>query len=505
MNLLEISWAAQSGYPVLLSLQLLPLLAMAVMLLAGAHRRIFAIGIGAALAELMLTIDLYRRFDLSVGAFQFGERLALFGPVEYHAAADGMTVLFVLLNALLTLLVVVYSHARRLTPLPWVLAVVFAVEAILMSLLVSLNLLWFLFMSTVQLLPVGYLVWRWASSPEKDLALTRFLQFMGVGLLLLLGGTLLLGLNHAGASGRWSFDLIDLASVEEPAELHTLIFFLLFYGLAIRTPLFPLHGWLPIIAEHGSIAVAPVFLLGLKTGLYGLLRFVFPLLPEAVLDWHRYVVAFALAGVFYAALMALLQVNLRRLLAFAVVSHTSLVVIGLFTLGESSFEGSILLAVNFGLAITGLVFMIGLVYRRTQSVLLSRLGGLFDPLPLLGVAFLVAGLSIVGMPGTPGFDAVHLLLEDAIHRFGALLTVAAALGNVVAAGFLLLAFQRAFLAPATQVAGQPRVEPASGLEKLVSAMVILVLLGGGFYPEPWLDLLDNSAQSLSLLFQGKGG
>jgi NADH-quinone oxidoreductase subunit M len=505
MNFLEIPWAAQSGYPILLALQLLPLVAMVLMLLAGEHRRIFAFGIGAALLELLLAIDLYRQFDLSVGAFQFGERLSLLGPVEYHAAADGMTVLFVLLNALLTLLVVVYTHARKLTPLPWVLAVVFAVEAILMSLLVSLNLLWFLLMSAVQLLPVGYLIWRWASSPEKDLALTRFLQFMGVGVFLLLGGTLMLGLNHADATGRWSFDLIELARVEEPAEVHALIFFLLFYGLAIRTPLFPLHGWLPIIAEHGSIAVAPVFLLGLKTGVYGLLRFVFPLLPEAVLDWHQYVVAFALAGVFYAALMALLQVNLRRLLAFAVVSHTSVVVIGLFTLGESSFEGSILLSVNFGLAITGLVFMIGLIYRRTQSVLLSRLGGLFDSLPLLGIAFLVAGLSIVGMPGTPGFDAVHLVLEDAIHRFGALLTTAAALGNVVAAGFLLLAFQRAFLAPATQATEQQQIERASGLEKLVSALVILVLLGGGFYPEPWLDLLDGWAQSLSLLFQGKGG
>jgi NADH-quinone oxidoreductase subunit M len=206
-------------------------------------------------------------------------------------------------------------------------------------------------------------------------------------------------------------------------------------------------------------------------------------------------------------LLALLQVNLRRLLAFAVVSHTSLMVIGLFTLGEYSFEGSILLSVNFGLAITGLMFMIGLIYRRTQSVLLSKLGGLFDDLPLLGITFLVAGLSIIGMPGTPGFDAVHLVMEDSIHRFGALVTIAAALGNVIAAGFLLLAFQRAFLAQPEQFGEQEQaeIERATALEKLIAAVVILLLLGGGFYPEPWLQLVDGSAHSLSLLFSSGGG
>ena len=505
MTFTELSWSVQVNYPILAALQLLPLLSVAVVLAWNGRRHLFWIGLAAALLELLLALDLYRSYDLSIDAMQFAERLSLLGPFEYHAAADGITVLFVLLNALLTVMIVVYSEARRLQPLSLLLAIVFLVEALLMSLLVSLNLFWFLLMSALQLLPVGYLIWRWAGSPEKDLALTRFLQFMGVGLALLLTGTLMLGLNHLDATGRWSFDLFDLAGVQVPAEIHSVVFFLLFYGLALRTPLFPFHGWLPVIAEHGSIAVAPVFLLGLKTGIYGLLRFVFPLLPEAVLQWHKYVVAFALAGVFYAAVMALLQVNLRRLLAFAVVSHTSLMVIGLFTLGEYSFAGSILLSVNFGLAITGLVFMIGLIYRRTHSVLLSRLGGLFDALPLLGITFLVAGLSIIGMPGTPGFDAVHLVMEDSIHRFGALVTIAAALGNVIAAGFLLLAFQRAFLAQDASAGETVEIERASALEKLVSAMVILLLLGSGFYLEPWLELVDGPAQSLSLLFRSGGG
>jgi NADH-quinone oxidoreductase subunit M len=448
-----------------------------------------------------VALDLYRLYDQASAAMQFAEHFRLAGPFAYHAAADGLTVLFVLLNAVLSLLVVFYSQARGLAPLPRVLLMVFVVEAALMSLLVTVDLLWFLLMSALQLLPVGYLLWRWATSPEKDMMLTRFLQFMSIGLLLLLGGTLMLGWNYADATGGgWSFDLYQLSSVGVSTPIRSLVFFLLFYGLAIRTPLFPLHGWLPLVAEHGSIAVAPVFLLGLKTGIYGLLRYVLPLMPETVLQWQPFIVAFAVTGVFYAALLAILQDNLRRLLAFAVVSHTSVLVIGLFSLGELSFEGSVLLTVNFGLAIAGLTFMSGLVYRRTGTMQLKRLGGLFDRLPVIGIAFLVAALSIVGMPGTPGFDAVHLVLEDAMHRFGALVTIAAALGNVVAAGFLLLAFQRAFLARRAAGLAQWDVAPPTLLEQAVAVMVILILLGTGFYSEPWLELVEQPLQGLSTLF-----
>ncbi len=505
MGPIEIHWTAQSAYPVLATLQLLPLVATALMWLLPGHRVAFPLAVAAACLEMGVALDLYRLHDHGTGAMQFAEHLPLFGPFAYHAAADGLTVLFVLLNALLSLLVVAYCRARGLAPLPRALMLVFAVEAALMSLLVTLDLFWFLVMSTLQLVPVGYLLWRWATSPERDMMAARFLQFMGTGLLLLLAGTLMLGWNHADATGAgWSFDLLRLAGVEVGAPIRSLVFFLLFYGLAVRTPLFPLHGWLPLVAEHGSIAVAPVFLLGLKTGIYGMLRFVFPLMPEAVLQWHPFVVAFAVVGVFYAALLALLQVNLRRLLAYAVVSHTGILAIGLFSLGELAFQGSVMLSVNFGLAITGLAFMSGLVYKRTGTMLLTRLGGLFDQMPVIGITFLVAGLAIVGMPGTPGFDAVHLVLEDAMHRFGALVTTAAALGNVVAAGFLLLAFQRAFLAPRPDGVPPPRPVPPSALERLVAAAVTLVLLGTGFFSEPWLELTERSVEGLTALFPPRG-
>ncbi|MDH5485162.1 MAG: proton-conducting transporter membrane subunit, partial [Gammaproteobacteria bacterium] len=159
-----------------------------------------------------------------------------------------------------------------------------------------------------------------------------------------------------------------------------------------------------------------------------------------------------------------------------------------------------MLAVNFGLAITGLLMISGFIYWRTHTMLITKLGSLIDTLPLFGVTFFIAGLSIIGMPGTPGFDSVHLVLEASIHRFGALVTVAAALGNVLAAGFLLLAFQKAFMAPRQSTSIQKDINPASLPETLMALIVIILLLVVGFYSGPWLDLIEPSLEGLSNLY-----
>jgi len=496
MLMQEIHWSTQSDLPLLALLQLLPLLAMAILLLIRKRDRLlFPVAMIAALIELWLAFELYQTLDHGVTAFQLAERLQLLGPLAYHAAVDGVGVLFVIFTALLTLLVVLYGEVRTFPPKGLFLVTVFAVQAALISSVVTVDLLWFVVVTALQLLPVSYLLHKWSTSPAKDEAVMRFVQFMASGLLLLFAGTLMLGWNYADANnGEWSFNLYALAAQPLAAATQSIIFFLLFYGMAVRVPLFPLHGWLPKIAEHGSVAVAPVFLIGLKTGIYGIFRFVLPLLPEAVMQWHIYIIAFAVAGVFYAALLALTQSNLRRLLAFAVISHSGILIIGLFSLSKLAFQGALILSINFGLAGAGLLFMTGMVFRRTRTALLHQLGGLFETIPLIGITFFVAGLSIVGMPGTPGFDAAHLILEASMHRYGALVTIAAALGNVVAAGFLLWAFQRAFLAAKPE--GMREIERVNRAEVVLASTILFCLLGAGFYSEPLLELVDMSLVNL---------
>lgn len=494
----EILWHQQAAFPILGTLQLLPLLLAGVLYYFRERPGVIHLGRLAILAELLLAFYLYHSFDAGSASLQMAERLGFFGPFSYHVAADGVTVLFILLAALIVFLISIYSLVRGLSDPVRLLIVILLIEGVVMSQLATINLFWFVFASALEVGLLGYLLGHWATSPEKGVAMARFFQFQGTGLLLLLLGALLLGWNHATASGGgWSFDLLDLAEAPVPTYLGSVIFFLLFYGLAIRTPLFPMHGWLPTIAHHGNVAVAPVLLLGIKIGIYGMVRFIMPVVPEAVADWHFYVAGFAAAGVFYAAILAFLQKNLRRLMAFAVVSHTSLVVIGLFTLHPMAIQGSVLLAVNFGLAMTAMLFMTGFVYRRTRTTRLDRLGGLFDRIPFIAITFLVGGLAIVGMPGTPGFDAAHMVLEASIETFGALPTVAAALGNVVAAGFLLYAFQRAFLAPRPEGEQGQAVDRALPLEYVVASIMLVVLLGTGFYLEPWQKLVEVSLHTLA--------
>jgi NADH-quinone oxidoreductase subunit M len=494
----ELPWSAHARYPLLAILQWLPLIGAGVLLLMRDAPRAVFFGRLFAVAELGVAMDLYRQFDASARVMQFAERV---DALAYHAAADGITVLFVLLTALLGLLLTFYGMARAQMSPARMIAVLLSVETALMIMLTTMNLLWFAAAAAAQLGLVAYLLWRWAAAQEASQALSRFLQYQGFGWCLFCAGVVVLGWSHADATGgRWSFDFFDLLQTPPLGKFQSAAFFLLFYGLAIRTPLFPLHGWLSNTAEHGLVAVGPVLLLGVKVGVYGMARFVLPLTAEAVMVWQPYVVAFAMVGVFYAAILALLQINLRRLMAFAVVSHTSLIVIGLFTLHPAGLQGAVLLAVNFGLAVTVMLLMVGYVYRRTGTTDLARLGGLFDRLPFIAIAFLIGGLSILGMPGTPGFDAAHLVLEASIESFGALPTVATALGNVAAAGFLLWAFQRAFLAPPPADLPAQAIERTQPMEYFIGGVALLVLLLAGFFPEPWLHLTDRATQVLGAYF-----
>jgi len=493
----EILWVEQSALPLLAIVQILPLLGAAVVFAFNERPTAVLAGKVFALAELLLCIVVTSRINPASATLQLAER---FAPLGYHVAVDGLAMVFLLVAALLTFLMTLYGMSRGMISPGRLFAVLLVAEGGLVGMLVTMNIAWFALFSALELWAVTYLLRRWASSRAETLALARFVQYQAFGWALFVGGCVVLGWSHADATGGgWSFDLFELAGALPTGKYQTTAFYLLFYGLAVRTPLFPLHGWLPNMAQHGLVAVAPALMVGVKVGIYGMLRFVLPLTPSAVLDWQPYIVGFAMAGVFFTAALAFQQTNLRRLLAFAVVSHTSLLVIGVFSLHEAGIQGAVLLAANFGLAATGMWFIVGFVFRRTGTTELGELSGLFERIPFLAIAFLIFGLAIVGMPGTPGFDAAHLILEAAIATFGALSTVATALGNVAAAGFLLWAFQRAFLSQGKQ--GGQDVDRAMPMEYLVCGIALAAMLAIGFFTEPWLYLTEAASHAMAARFE----
>lgn len=492
----ELFWTSQGGLPLLFVLQVLPLAGAAVVFMLRERTGAVVAGKIVAALELVLCVAVASQVNPQLPALQLAERFPLLG---YHVAVDGISVVFLLVAALLTFLMTLYGMSRGMISPGRLFAVLLVAEAGLVGMLVTMNIAWFAAFSALELWAVTYLLRRWASSQAEIQALARFVQYQAFGWLLFAGGCVVLGWSHADATGgQWSFDLIDLAGAVPVGKFQTAAFYLLFYGLAVRTPLFPLHGWLPNMAQHGLIAVAPALMVGVKVGIYGMLRFVLPLTPNAVQEWQPYVVGFAMAGIFFTAALAFQQTNLRRLLAFAVVSHTSLLVIGIFSLHEAGIQGAVLLAANFGLAVTGMWFIVGFVFRRTGTTELGELSGLFERIPFLAIAFLIFGLAIVGMPGTPGFDAAHLILEAAIDSFGALSTVAAALGNVAAAGFLLWAFQRAFLSQGKP--GGNDVDHTMPMEYLVCGIALVAMLAIGIFTEPWLHLTETASQTMAERF-----
>jgi len=188
---------------------------------------------------------------------------------------------------------------------------------------------------------------------------------------------------------------------------------------------------------------------------------------------------------------------MRRLLAFAVISHTGMLVIGIFSFNEYGLEGSLLLSIVYGLATAGMLFSVGLIYERTRTALIPRLGGLFDTNSTLALLFLVSALSTMVMPGTPGFDAAHVLIEGIIEEDGWLIAIAILLGNVLAAAFLLRAFQQIFISSPKR-ARQPysSIHHPVIIERVIAIVICSMLIGSGFYTTPWLNFIDQDMTAI---------
>lgn len=479
-------------FPLLSGLLVVPLVGMLAALRTRQAQTAFALGLTAAGIELLLAVQLLIRFEPQSPRAQFVEQFSLAG-LKIQLGVDGISLLFLPLTALLTLFVLLYtqSHRQQQAQPGVFVASILALEAALIGMFSTLNLLQFWLFAVAEVAPATFLIARYGTSPARRRAARHFLRFMGSGLVMLLVGIVLLAWHQATKTGNWSFALPALLETPVPAHQQSLIFLLLFAGLAIRLALFPLHAWLPIVARHGTVTVGIVFLVGAKVGVYALLRFVFPLLPSATQQWQTTVMVLGLAGMLYGAFLAFRQSDLRRLLAFAVISQSGLLIAGLFSLNTAGLRGSLLLTLNLGLAASGLFIVAGLLYRRLGTTRFDRLGGLFETAPLLGLVFLVVVLGSIAMPGTPGFEAAHLALEGLLESGGWGVATLAASGNVLAAGYLLRAYQRIFLARPTH----GRVAPLGDLrhrELVMAGLLCAVMIGVGLYADPWIKTIGGA-------------
>ncbi len=467
---------------------MLPLGALLTAMMPGKEARLAALT--TALLTLGVSLVIVAGFDPQQTGFQFVEK-SVWMPslgIQYLLGVDGLSVLFLPFTALLFVGVILASWNAIRTMTRLYFALLLVLECTMMGIFTSLDTILFFLFWELTLLPLFFLISLWGSGANRRYAGVKYSLFMLAGGLPLLIGFVLLALHN---SGGLSFSYIELLQGSRSKEIQVAVFFLLLVGFGVKIPLFPLHTWLPVVAQEGP-ATTIALLTGLKVGAYGLLRFGLPLVPEAALEFRWVLVGLGMIGVLYGAVAALSQTSLRRMLAFSSLSHVGLVVLGIAAFSPQGIQGAVFQLLNFTLIAGGLFLLTGFLHQRTGSTELLSLGGVAKSMPLLASLFFFLGMAGIGMPATSGFPAEFLLIVSVLEvHTGAGLVVLFVV--ILGAASFLNFYRKAFL-------GEVRhdiIRDAPDLKRrelgVLLLMGILVLVFG-FYPQGMLNITETSSQ-----------
>jgi NADH-quinone oxidoreductase subunit M len=452
------------------------------------------IAAGACFAALAMALAAVFYFDPADARFQFIEQAPWIPNlgVNYLVGVDGFSVLFLPLTALLFLGAVMASFNQVSTSPKAYFTLLLLEGAATLGIFCALDTLLFFTLWEFSIIPIYFLVSLWGVGPNRKPAANKYALLMLAGGLPLLFAFLLLALHSLDGGGSGSpFDLRLLLDMHIPKTLQLTVFALLLVGFGVKAPLVPLHTWLPQLANEGPVAVTAL-IAGLKIGAFGLIRFAFPLAPEAAHAFQWLLVGLGSAGILYGAVVALAQTNLRPALAYLGVSHVGLVILGLATFRQEGIEGAVFELLNFTVIAGGSFLMLEFLRQRTGTTDVASLGGAMKHLPWLGSFFLLLGLASLGLPGTSGFPAEFLIILAALQTHtGA--SIAALTAMVIGTGCFMVLYQRAFFGPAIN----PVLMEAEDLrlrERLVVIALALVVLVVGFYPAMFLDIIESAGK-----------
>ncbi len=456
---------------------------------AAVHR---AVAMVAAVATFLVAVAMAGAFEAGEAGFQL-EETALWIPqwgISYRLGVDGISLLLVLLTAFLMPLVVLAGWNQHQRTKGFFMALL-ALEAAMIGVFLALDLILFYVFFEVMLVPMYALIGIWGGIRRRYAAVKFFLYTLVGGLLMLVA---ILYLYWATGAVSFDYDVIRGVALKLSSTEQLWLFAAFFAAFAIKVPLFPFHTWLPDAHTEapttGSVLLAAVLL---KIGGYGFLRYSLPLFPDASTTLAPVLLALGVIGVLYGALVAMMQRDLKRLIAYSSVSHLGFVILGAFALNGIGVAGSVVQMVNHGLSTGALFLLVGFLYDRTHSRAIADYSGILTATPVFGGLFLVTVMSSLALPGLNGFVGEFPILLGTFQA-APWAAVLAVFGVILTAIYLLWAYQRMFHGP---VSGHAEgLTDLTGREIGVVAPLVVLMIAIGLYPQPLYERVTPSVESV---------
>ena len=484
--------------PTVLNLVLwLPVLGMVALWLApqGSDRAVRAFTLGVMLLQLALTAWLYWRFDASVAGLQFETRLEWIADwgVHYHIGLDGLNVLLVALTAFLGPLVVAGAFTAIRDSVRLFYAMVFFIQFAMLGTFLAQDLFLFYVFWEAMLIPMFIMIGIWGGE-RRIYATVKFVLYTAFGSILMLAAVIYLVWSQAQATGVMSFDFAALGGHPLSFEAQAWLFAAFALSFAIKVPMVPLHTWLPDAHVEaptaGSVILAGVLL---KMGTYGFMKLGFPLFPDATRAFMPWLWTLAVVSIVYGACLALVQTDIKKVIAYSSISHLGYVMLGLVSLDLVGIQGAIVQMVSHGLVAGGLFTMVGMIYERCHSREIAAYGGLAKILPVYSVFFVILTLASIGLPTTSGFTGEFMALLGAFNAawpqyqageaLPLVMAVLAVSGVVLGALYMLWLAQR-MLFGEVRAPHQPVGDLVAREKAILVALVVAIFALGLFPAEP---------------------
>jgi NADH-quinone oxidoreductase subunit M len=449
------------------------------------------IAIVFALAELALCIPLLANFDRAVAGMQFMESAEWIEAwnIYYKVGIDGISVLFVALTALLTVISIMVSWTAIQDRVREFMVSMLFLEAAMVGVFTALDLFLFYIFWEAMLIPMYLLIGVWGG-PNRLYAAVKFFLYTLVGSVLMLIAIIAVYI----AAGN-TFDVLAIMNHKFSYTFQMWVFAAFFTAFAVKVPMFPVHTWLPDAHVEaptaGSIILAGVLI---KMGAYGFLRFSLPFFPDAAISWTPAIMILSVIAIIYGAYMAFAQTDFKKLIAYSSVSHMGFVTLGIFAFNSQGLEGGILQMLNHGVSTGALFLAVGVIYERTHTRLIADYGGIAAKVPVYATFLLIITLSSIGLPGTNGFIGEFTILLGAFLHYKPY-AVIASLGIILGAGYMLWLYQRVAFGKITN----PHNEHLSdmNLREVAAALPLVVLVFViGLYPNAAFNIMHASVSNL---------